>query len=60
MHQLEGDYQSTDRNLCPKYVQQAKVLKKAYQENVPFPIAAMELVKLTKEPSFSKINEAKK
>ena len=55
----DGRHQSTDHNSCPKYVQRAKVLKIALQENVPFPIAAMELAKRSKVPSGPRGNEAK-
>ena len=39
--------------------QQAKVLRIALQDNVPFPIAAMELAKLSKVPSGPRANEAR-
>ena len=53
----EGDHQSTGCNLYPKYIPQAKVLRMAYQENVPFPIAAKELANLSKGPSFPRNKE---
>ena len=56
----DGSQQSTDYNLCPKYVQWAKVLRIVHQENAPFPIAAMELAKLSEVPSVQDLMRLRK
>ena len=55
----DGSHKSAVHNLCSKYVQRAKVLRIAHQENVPFLIAAMELARLSKVQSGLKSKEAK-